>query len=229
MSRLDFFSKIENKYNIELSKNRPIILRYDARNTTKNTKINLLDENIGTFSYSLKKTAKQISFKYKCLTYVACDEINIIIYDIDKFLKFFKSNYAQEITSTLAQEISHIFHQYYKKKFILFAGRAFSVYKDNINSYLIYRKHTNVSVLTTYYIKKYGEGNINIYKKSYNDLHNLAINKIKGYKDRNNFQKEGICYYNGLEFCIEDILNSKIEELNTKLNINTTPIIDNDI
>lgn len=224
-TRIDFFSKIENKYNITLSKERPIILRFDARNTTKSQNINLLIENKDTFSYALKKTAEEISIKYKCLTYVACDEINIIIFDVKSFLKEFKSNYAQEITSTIAQYISFIFHKYYKNNFIVFAGRAFSVYEDNVNSYLIYRKHTNVSVLTTYYCKKYG--NINFYKKSYNELNKLALENIDGYKDRTVYQKEGICYYKGVQYTIEEILKSDFKKLNNKtLKI---PIKDNDI
>ena len=130
MSRVEFFSKIENKYNIGLKKNRAVVLRFDARNTTANSQINLLDETEGSFSYALKKTAEILSKKYSYLyIYVACDEINIFITDTKKMLSRMKSNYAQEITCIFAQEISYIFHKYYKE-FVLFAGRSFSVYQD---------------------------------------------------------------------------------------------------
>lgn len=224
-TRTDFFGKIEDKYNIALSKNRPIILRFDARNTTKNKNLNLLDESEGSFTYALKKTSEEISIKYKCLVYVACDEINIIIFNVKNFLEYFKSNYAQEITASISQEISFIFHKYYTKKFTIFAGRAFSLYKDNVNSYLIYRKHTSVSVLSIYYCKRYG--NINFHKKSYNELHKLALEQVDGYKNRTIYQQEGICYYKGFEYTIEEILQSNLDDLNNKLN--KIPIKDDDI
>ena len=89
MSRLDFFCKIEDKYNIALKKDRGVILRFDARNTTKNKSINLLDESEGSFSYALKQTAKLLSSKYKCIVYIACDEINILINN-KNFFNLFK-------------------------------------------------------------------------------------------------------------------------------------------
>ena len=209
-SRIDFFSKIENKYNIGLKRNRPIILRFDARNTTKNKEINLLDETKDSFSYALKETCKILSLKYQCLIYVACDEINIIIKDTKRFLKNFKSNLAQEITTTIGQEISFYFHQYYKKDFILFAGRCFSVYEDNINSYLIYRKHTNIPVLTIYFLKRHS--GIDIHKKSYLELDKYAKENLELYNKRTLYQSEGIIYLKGKEYSIEDYLTNNIKE-----------------
>ena len=223
--RLNFFSKIENKYNIALKKDRCIILRYDARNTTKNKNINLLKEDEGSFAYALKKATEELTKKYNCLAYIASDEINLIILDTKKFLKYFKSNYAQEITASISQELSFLFHKNYKKNFIIFAGRAFSVYRDNINSYLIYRKHTNVSVLTVYYIKRYSKNYINFQNKSFLELDEIASKNIEGYNERTLYQKEGICYLNGNEYPIETILTNDLK----LLIINTSIRIDDDI
>lgn len=221
MTRLEFFSKIEDKYNIGLKTDRCIVLRFDARNTTKNKKINLLDESEGSFSYALKKTSKNFTSKYPYLyIYVAVDEINIIVLDSKKFLKRFKSNNAQEITCTISQELSFEFHKYFNGR-ILFAGRSFSVYKDNLNSYLIYRKHTNVPTLSIYFIKRFST--INRIGVKFPDLDKYAIDNIKGYKERTTYQKEGLIYYKGMEFELEEILKYRTIE---NLTMNTLEIDD---
>lgn len=209
MSRIDFFSKIEDKYNIGLKRNRGIICRIDARKTTGNKNIDLLDEKHG-FTYALKSACLEFSKKYQSvLVYVAVDEVNFLIVDTKRFLNSMKSNYAQEITGIICQEFSYIFHQYYDK-FTLFAGRSFSVYKNNFNSYLIYRKHTNKSVLTVYFFKN--KQKISVCHKSYKELDALGLN-IEEYKNRTVYQKEGIVYYKGLTFEIEDVLINGIDNL----------------
>lgn len=87
MNRVDFFSKIENKYNIGLNKQRPIIIRLDDRNTTKNRNINLLDESKNTFSYTLKQASKALNNKYPYfLIYIAANKVNIIVLNTKSLL-----------------------------------------------------------------------------------------------------------------------------------------------
>ncbi len=220
MSRVDFFSKIENKYNIALKKNRGIIIRIDARNTTKNKNINLLDEENG-FSYALKTASLEFSKKYPfIMLYTAVDEVNFLISDTNKLLESMKSNYAQEITSVISQEFSYLFHKHYNQ-FVRFAGRSFSLYKDNFNSYLIYRKHTNTSVLTVYFLKRH---KIPVHKKNYNEMNEMGM-EIKEYRNRTNYQKEGSIFYRGIIFDIEDVLKNGIENLIKP----QTVIVDNEI
>lgn len=215
INREDFWGKIENKYNIGLKKDRGIILRFDGRNITKDKSINLLDETSG-FSYALKQVAKELSLKYSYLyIYIATDEINIMILDTDKLLKNMKSNYAQEIVTTFGQEISYIFHKYYKDRFIIFAGRAFSVYQDNYPSYLIYRKHTNKSVLTTYFLKR---RNITVHNKNFTEKEAEAI-KFDDYNNRTLYQSEGIIYYRGKEIGVETVLKEGIENLSKTMKV----------
>lgn len=227
MSRIEFFSKIEDKYNIGLKKNRPIIIRLDARNTTKNKKINLLNEAENSFSYSLKKTCEILTKKYSCMyIYVACDEVNIIIFDTIKFLKYMKSNYAQEIICSVSQEFSYIFHKYYKERFILFAGRAFSCYKDNLNSYLIYRKHTNASVLMYYYLRRIEH--LNITNMPFTDMYKYGLQNCENFTKRTEYQINGIVYYRGKEFSIEEVLTKTLKELLiSKIFVNNNTIEDN--
>lgn len=225
--RDEFWGKIENKYNIALKKDRGIILRFDARNTTKDKSLNLLDEEHG-FSHALKETAKELSLKYSYLyIYIATDEINIMITDTNMFLKKMKSNYAQEVTGFFAQEISHIFHKYYTDRFVYFAGRAFSVYKDNFPSYLIYRKHTSKTVLTTYFLKR---KNIDVFGKKFVERDAEGM-KFEDYKNRTPFQTEGLIYYKGKEFEVEDILVNGFENISkdVKLSLINENIVQDDI
>lgn len=225
MNRVEFFSKIENKYNIGLNKQRPIIIRLDARNTTKNRNINLLDESKNTFSYALKQASKELSNKYPYfLIYIAADEVNIIVLNTKSLLTKMKSNYAQEISSHIVQEFSHLFHKYYKE-FIIFDSRAFSIYKDNINSYLIYRKHTNCTVLLSYYLTRIR--NVNIFKMSYEEMFDYGMKNFEDFNKRTSYQKEGIIYYKGFEVFIEDYLQSSLEEIDNKFK--NIPILDDDI
>lgn len=208
MSRIDFFSKIEEKYNIALKKKRGIIVRIDARDTTKNKNLNLLDEEHG-FTYALKTASLEFSKKYPfILVYTAVDEVNFLVLDTDKLLSSMKSNYAQEITAVISQEFSYLFHKYYDK-FVRFAGRSFSLYKDNYNSYLIYRKHTNVSVLTVYFLKKNG---FYIHKKTYNEMHKIGMT-IESYRNRTPYQIAGSVFYRGIVFEIEYVIINGINNL----------------
>lgn len=220
MARLDFFSKIENKYNIALKRNRGIIIRLDARNTTKNRNLNLLDEQSG-FTYAFKKASLEFSKKYPfIMIYTAVDEVNFFIADSKRLFEQMKSNYAQEVTAVISQEFSYLFHKNYDS-FVRFAGRSFSVYKDNFNSYLIYRKHTNVCVLTTYFLKHYG---FYTNKKTYIEMNEIGM-KIEEYKNRTSYQKEGSIFYKGMIFEVEDVLNKGMDNLITP----QTAIIDNEI
>lgn len=220
MSRLDFFSKIENKYNITLKKNREIIVRLDARNTTKNRNLNLLDEE-HSFTYALKMASLEFSKKHPYLfIYTAVDEVNFLVLDSKRLFEQMKGNYAQEITAVISQEFSYLFHKHYDS-FVRFAGRSFSVYKDNFNSYLILRKHTNVSVLTAYFLKHNG---INTHNKTYEEMNKIGM-KYEKYRNRTAYQKEGIIFYKGLTFEIEDVLTKGIENLVSP----KTAIIDNSI
>ena len=208
MKRLDFFSKIEAKYDIGLNTKRCIVIRFDARNTTKNTKINLLDEREGSYSYAMKKACKTLTEKYKYMyIYIASDEVNMIVLDSKKFLENFKSNNAQEITCTMAQELYYEFHKNFTNQ-IFFAGRSFSLYEDNLKSYLIYRKHSNIPTLTIYYLKKYFP-NINRIGIKYLDLNNYAEKNVKGYTERTEYQKQGVVCYKGEFFSVEEVIKTE--------------------
>lgn len=209
LNRIEFFHKIESKYNIQLNRNRPFVVRLDGRHITGNKQINLLDDSEGTFTYALKMACKRMSANF--LIYMATDEVNIIVLDSAAYIKTLKHNYAQEATACIAQEFSYIFHQYYTKGFVMFAGRAFSLYKDNVYSYLIYRKHSNTNVLLNYYLKR--ELGMNISKGvSFKEYEELA-NEREGFRNRTALQKEGIAFYKGFEFQIEEILTNNLNEL----------------
>lgn len=213
MNRFEFFSKIDKKYNLEIDKKKVICIRADGKGITSNKKINLLDEKKGSFSDSLKECAKLFSIKYQdSLVFCATDEIDFLFLNIDNFLNNYSSNRVQEFCSLFSQELFLEFNKIYNET-IFFKCTVFGLYRKNIWSYIISRKHDFVSNLSVYYLKRFAK-NYNRKNKSFLEINEYANNNVKGYKDRTLFQKEGLVYYKGKEFSFEEILkNHDLDDL----------------
>lgn len=197
MERFNFFRNIENRYKSKISVKKPLVIRFDGKGVTKNPYINLLDEKDGTVSDSLKKTAKYMSEKYRCISYVSNDEISLIFEKPFILNRIFKSVDIQKINSLLSQELFYIFNKFMNTvNPIYFDCRCFNIPEDKVNSYLKYRVNSSANTSIQYFAKK------NIDKDKRHGLQLDLIIKyleenIPSYKTRTIYQKEGYIYVKG--------------------------------
>ena len=201
--KFDYFSMIENKYRTNINKYKPLIVRFDGKNVCGNDNIDLRSEEKGSFGYALKKTGEILSKKYDCSIYVGSDEINMICQRPNNIIVKFDSNSTQKIATLLVQDVFLIFNRFYKKKpMIFFDARCFSIPNDKILSYLLYRKASNINVLTNYFAKKELDAHERFNLKL-SELNDLLSKKCKQFNERTTYQKEGLIYKYGYEFTID--------------------------
>lgn len=197
MERFNFFKNIENRYKSKISLKKPLVIRFDGKGVTKNIYINLIDEREGSFSDCLKKTAKYMSEKYRCVSYVSNDEINLVFESPVILNRLFKSVDIQKINSLISQEIFYVFNKFMNTKNpIYFDCRCFNIPENKIDSYLLYRANSSANTSLQYFAKK------NIEKEK---RHGIQLNLIEQYleknipsfKTRTIYQKEGFIYIKG--------------------------------
>ena len=197
MERFNFFKNIENRYKSKISVKKPLVIRFDGKGITKNPFINLLDEKEGSFSDALKKTAKFISGKYRCISFISGDELNLVFENPLTLISYIKSVDIQKINSLLTQELFYIFNKYINAvKPIYFDCRCFNIPKDKIDSYLLYRVNSASNTAIQYFAKK------NIDKELRHGKHldfiiNYLENNIPSYAERTVYQREGFIYIKG--------------------------------
>lgn len=206
MERFDYFKNIENRYKSKISLNKPVIVRLDGKNVCKNKDINILDESNNSFASVLKRTAKYISYKYKCYVFVASDELNLIFCNPRILYKNFKSIDTQKITSLLSQEVFHYFNKYFKQQLVYFDARAFSIPQEKFRSYLVYRRNCAKNVLTQYFAKLYLDKEYRVNLKLEEIEENLN-QRCPEFKDRSVYNVEGLLYSNGERFKISELID----------------------
>lgn len=211
MERFDYFKNVENRYKSKISLYRPVVIRLDGKNICKNKEINILDESEGSFAYVLKRTAKYLSFKYKCYVFIASDELNIVFGNPKSLYRHFKSVDTQKITSLIAQEVFYYFNKYFKKQLVYFDARIFVIPQDKFKSYLIYRRNCAMNVLTQYFAKLYLGKEYRINLKLEQIIENLK-ERCPEYDKRTSYQIEGFLYLNGDRYNVSDFINSLDEE-----------------
>lgn len=202
MKRFNFFKNIENRYKNKISLKKPLILRLDGKGVTKNPNIDLLDEGENSFSCALKRTGKYIAEKYRCITYISNDEINIIFENPIFISKIFKSIDIQKINSLISQEVFFIFNKYFNtiniKNPIYFDCRCFNIPENKVYSYLKYRYKSSINTSIQYFAKRY----IDVKKRHGIKLNEIVYhleNEIPTFKDRTFYQKEGFIYIKGVK------------------------------
>lgn len=201
----NYFGMIEDLYCSKISFFKPIVIRFDAENITKNKEFNILDVSIGDFAYALINTARVLSETYKTYVFCSTDEIDLIFIN-DTFLhKRFKNRKTQRISSIMSQMLSEVFHSFYKKNKIYFDAKTFNIPMEKVYSYIEYRQKSAFCVNTTYLAKR------NLRKSDYVNIPlSMITQKLNEYvpyinKDYQYFQK-GILYLNGHLIQLDDYL-----------------------
>lgn len=203
----NYFFQIQKKYSMRLSLAKPLVIRLDGKDVTKNSKINIMDEYKGSFLDALKKTAKYFSEKYHCLSIIGSDEISFIIFDpniaINDLEPSDKTNYSNEIIAMFSQYFFNYFNSIFKLGNVFWHAKCFSINEDKVVSYLKYRSRIIENVLVTYFLKK---KNANIQDEKLND----KIERAAKYNDYPVLKKiqNGLLYLNGRQIDLKDYIES---------------------
>lgn len=221
MKRFDYFKNIENKYKNRYSVLKPLVIRLDGVGVTKNKRINLIDLDKDSFRYNLNQTAKILSQKYNCISYVHCDEISFIFKDPSILKEKYNSIDIQKINSVFSQEVSFLFYNLSKKK-TYFDCRCFNIKDNKIQSYLNYRMKSAFNTINQYVYKKY------IPKTKQQNTQNMNLeflikelsSNLELYKNYNDSQLYGVLYDRGnqLNIDLSKIKSNKIENKNFDYN-----------
>lgn len=212
---IDYFYQIQKKYTMRLSENKPLVIRLDGKDVTKDNDINFLHSHKGSFLDSLKESAIYFSKKYNCLAFCGTDEISFILENPKILFEDIQSDtnyYSQEIISVFVEYFYDFFNMCYKNKKIFWHAKCFSIPKEKIKSYIIYRKKAIQNVIVTYFLKK-------------NDIRNVENKKIsdrlnicKNYKEISLLEKEmfGNLFFNGQQIDIKEFLQNDIKIITEK-------------
>lgn len=207
-----YFFGLQKKYNMRVSKNKPLVIRLDGQNVTKDKTINLIDDYNESFYKAICDAAWYFSKKYNCYSIFGSDEISFIFPNpqdlIEEYSPDEKSDYSNEITSLFSQYFFDYFNNMYKDRKIFWHAKSFSIPSGKINSYVKYRSNIIENVLTTYFL---------IRNSSYESNVKLEGNrkkcmKINGFSSLNN-RINGELYYCGKKIDLEKFIkNNEIVE-----------------
>lgn len=226
-----YFYMLQKKYNMKVSTKRPLVLRFDGKDITKNKEISLIYDFNGSFLNTLKKTAIHFSKKYNCYAILGADEISFIIPDPMLVIKDLdpsdESTHSNEIIALFSQYLFEYFNLHFNgENNIFWHGKCFSIPEEKLISYLKFRSGIIKNVMATYFLKSY---NVSIIP---NEKLDLVIKKCCEFKDYNiNGQLEnGFLYFNGnlIDLFEFENGNTKILEENT-IDISQNNPTDNDI
>ena len=208
-----YFKQIQNKYSMRVSFDKPLVIRLDGKDVTKNKSIDLLSNYENSFTNSLEETVKFFSKKYNCLAIFGSDEVSFIFYkpmilieDLDND----KYNRTNEVISVFSQYFFEHFNSLYNGNKVFWHGKCFSISNDKVNSYIKFRSKIIENVLTTYFLKKNNvreSGRIKLAEKiemcKKYDLYEKILKKLEN----------GILYLNGDRIDIEEFLNGNIKKI----------------
>lgn len=203
----NYFFNIQAKYSMRLSTKKPLVIRFDGKDVTKNKDINLFYNIKYGFIDSLKQSAIHFSKKYHCLAIFGSDEISFIFKDPLILLKDLSSDipsYSNETISLFSQYFFYFFNNIYTKEKIFFHGKCFSIPEEKIESYIKYRSGIIKNVMTTYFL---------IMNNDYK-VENLEqrIDRCKKYRDFNELSDavNGYLFFDGNKIDLYDYLNGNI-------------------
>ena len=211
-----YFFQIQNKYSMRVSLKNPLVIRFDGKNVTKDSTIDLLSQNTNSFLNALEKTVKYFTYKYGGISIFGTDEVSFIftnpikvIEDLDKE-KYAKTN---EIIALFSQYFYDYFNEVYNNdKKIFWHGKCFSINLDKVNSYIKYRSGIIKNVITTYFLKRRNIRDAGRIKSSKRiDM----CKKYDGYRVVKEIE-DGILYLNGDRIDIKEFLNGNIKVIESK-------------
>ncbi len=211
-----YFFQIQNKYSMRISLKKPLIVRFDGKNVTKDNTIDLLNQYDDSFFYSLEQTVKYFTYKYEAISIFGTDEVSFIFLNPIRLIEDLDNEkYAK--TNEIISLFSQYFYEYFNKIFnrdkkIFWHGKCFSINQDKINSYIKYRSNIIKNVTTTYFLKK-----MNI-KDAGRIKANVKIKKCSEYNGYEKIKKieNGILYLNGDRTDIEEFLNGNVVKIKSE-------------
>ncbi len=218
-----YFSKIRKKYNMRLSTKRPLVIRLDGKDVTKNRSINILDDYKGSFSYAFRNSAKYFTEKYGGYCIFGSDEISFIFTEPKIFFEKLGSdeaNYSNECISIFSQYFFDYFNNMYEKDKIFFHAKCFSVLDEKVNSYIRYRMKTITNVNATRFLITNSEYDPNL--KLDEMIKRCKSNSQYSYVQNTLY---GNLYYNGNKIDLNKFLDGnieiidKVEDANDNFNI----------
>ncbi len=211
-----YFKQIQNKYSMRVSFDRPLVIRFDGKDVTKDKSIDLLNYSENTFENALENTVKFFSKKYNCISIFGSDEVSFIftnpiqlIEDLDND----KYNRTNEIISVFSQYFFSKFNDIYSQKKIFWHGKCFSIKEDKLNSYIIFRSKIIENVLTTYFLKRNNikdAGKIRLSDKI------KTCQEYEWYRENITKIQKGILYLNGDRIDIDEFLSGNIKKINAE-------------
>lgn len=208
-----YFSNIQKKYSMRVSRTETLVIRLDGKDVTKNKSIDLLDrENENSFTNSLEKTVKYFTEKYDCFAMFGSDEVSFVFENPNLVIEDMTNdacNSSNEIISGFIQYFFDYFNEFDKHKKVFWHGKCFSIPNEKIKSYIKYRSRIIQNVMTTYFLMKNGK-----YKG--NEKLEYRINKCKDLYNYETFKdiERGVLYYNGTRIDLDKFLDGQIEEVN---------------
>ena len=205
-----YFLQIQNKYAMRVSLNKPLVIRFDGKDLTKNNAINLLSNHKNSFLECFEKTAQYFTLKYEGLAILGSDEINfiflkpmILINDLHK-----EENKTDEIISVFSQYFFDYFNSVYKEQKIFWHGKCFSINENKVKSYIKFRSGVIKNVSTTYFLKK---NNVKDAGKIKLDEKMKICKKYDSYEKLLRKIENGILYLNGDKIDTEEFLKGNIK------------------
>ena len=204
----NYFYNIQKKYSMRISSKKPLVIRLDGKEVTRNKNINLFDCSDNGFLDALKKTASFFTQKYSCYAIFGSDEISFIFPSVDILLPDLdsdKTTLSNEIVSVFSQYFFQYFNNFDKHRILFWHAKCFSIPNEKIVSYVKYRSKSIENVLTTYFLIRNGitfeNDNIENRRKKCESVPSFSTlsNHIAGF-----------LYLNGKEISLNDFLNGSV-------------------
>ena len=221
----NYFGTIENKYNLKLNTNYPIVIFLDGKGITKSLNHDLISETKDSFNDILEQTVKYFTSKFNCIAISGVDEVSFLIEDVKKFKNYIgaKNFKAHDIVSIFSQYFYEYFNDRYSGEPIYWHCKFSNIPKGKIKSYIKYRSLTIHELKLTYFFKRKqfkNAGKISLATKQ------QKSNEMADYAQIKEFEK-GKLYINGNLVALDAFLNNQIvklpetqrEESNNFLNI----------
>ena len=207
---IDYFYQIQKKYTMRISDSKPLVIRLDGKDVTKDPDINFLYSHKGSFLYCLKEAAKYFSKKYECYALCGTDEISFIVENPKKLFEDIQSDqayYSQEIISVFAEYFYDYFNTLYKPRKIFWHAKCYSISKEKFKSYITYRKKSIQNVIVTYFLKKNNIRNVG------NEKISTRLEMCKNFSERPLLEKEmfGNLFFNGNQIDMNEFFNGNIK------------------
>ncbi len=210
----NYFFEIQKKYNMRISKSNPFVVRFDGKDVTKDSDINLLYTYKGSMLEALDVTSWYFSKKYHCYVIYGSDEISFIVPDPQIIIddcSSDNSDYSNEIIALISQYFFDYFNSMYNGKKLFWHGKCFSIPKGKLISYIKYRSGVIKNVMTTYFLKRK-----NIHMG--NEKINVKMDKCLEYDEFKNLGDAvyGTLYYDGEKLDLFEFLNGNVVKINDK-------------